>query len=177
MKRAYVLAALAAMQLTAAGCLFSYDPVSYVVPPPKAATNFEAAERTVAQLRTLAVGQPRQEVLARMRAEPVEGCVEWSWASWEFYLRHNGWLRCVKTEMIPSPYRTTTFESGGARYEVLFYYTGGTGPDGGIAAPQLTPVLLQNDQLAGWGWDHPLVKKLGSNLSATQSPATPAGPR
>jgi hypothetical protein len=104
-------------------------------------------------------------------------CVEWSWASWEFYLRHNGWLRCVKTEMISSPYRTTTFESGGARYEVLFYYTGGTGPDGGIAAPQLTPVLLQNDQLAGWGWNHPLVRQLGPNLSATQSTEAPAGPR
>lgn len=169
MRRGYSLMALMGVFLTAAGC--PYGGLQYFVPPPNAESNLEIATRTVAQLRTLAVGQPRQEVLARMRAEPVEGCVEWSWASWEFYLRHNGWLRCVKTEMIPSPYRTTTFESGGARYEVLFYYTGGTGPEGGITDQQLTPLLLKNGTLAGWGWDHPLVKQLAPSLSAAQSAA------
>jgi hypothetical protein len=175
MRQGCVRIALGVVLLTGVGCdpLLFRLPTEVVMPAPNATTNLEFATRTVAQLKTLAVGQPRQEVLVRMRAEPIEGCVEWSWASLEFYLRHNGWLRCVKTEMIPSPYRTTTFESGGARYEMLFYYTGGTGPDGGIAAPQLTPVLLQNDTLVGWGWEHPLVKQLGPRLSTAAAPALP----
>ncbi len=176
MRQGHALIALGLVLLTGAGCdpLVLQLPPEVLVPAPTTATNLQFATETVARLRTLSVGQPRQEVLARMRAEPVEGCVEWSWASWEYYLRHNGWLRCVKTEMIPSPYRTATFESGGARYEVLFYYTGGTGPDGGIAALQLTPVLLEDDTLAGWGWNHPLVKQLSPSLASAQSAAAPA---
>ena len=173
MKNVYVRTALVAVLLTAAGCIFGYGPVDYLVPDPKAETNLEFATRTVAQLKKLAVGQSRDEVLERMRLDPVEGCVEWSWESREFYLRHNGWLRCVKTELIRSPYRTASLERGGVRYEALFYYTGGTGPEGGITDQQLTPVLLGNDKLVGWGWGHPVVQQLGPGLSATQSVLTP----
>ncbi len=163
MKREQALAILAVVFLAAAGC--TYGSLDYVVSGPKAETNLEVATRTVAQLKTLAAGQSRDEVLERLRLDPVEGCVEWSWESREFYLRHNGWLRCVKTELIRSPYRTASIESGGVRYEALFYYTGGTGPEGGITDQQLTPVLMGNDKLVGWGWDHPLVKQLGPSLS------------
>jgi hypothetical protein len=165
MKRAYVLAALVAVLLMASGCLFGYGALDYGVPGPNAETNLEIATRTVAQLKTLAAGQSRDEVLERLRLDPVVGCVEWSWESREFYLRHNGWLRCVKTELIRSPYRTASLENNGVRYEALFYYTGGTGPEGGITDQQLTPVLLGNDKLVGWGWDHPLVKQLEPRLS------------
>jgi hypothetical protein len=168
MRRGFSLSALLAAALAAAGC--TYGSLEYFVPAPKAETNLEVATRTVAQLKTLAVGQSREEVLERLRLDPVEGCVEWSWESREFYLRHNGWLRCTKAELIRSPYRTASIESGGVRYEALFYYTGGTGPEGGITDQQLTPVLLGNGTLVGWGWEHPLVKQLGPGLSATQSP-------
>lgn len=176
MKRVSVLTALVAMMLTAAGCLFGYGAVDYIVPDPKAETNLAFAARTVAQLKTLAIGQSRDEVLERLRLEPVEGCVEWSWESREFYLRHNGWLRCVKSELLQSPYRTALLESGGGRYEALFYYTGGTGPEGGITDEQLTPVLLENDRLVGWGWNHPLVKQLRPGFSSAQSAAAPVPP-
>ena len=174
MKRAYVLTALVAVLLTAAGCIFGYGALDYVVPGPKAETNLEFATRTVAQLKTLAAGQSREEVLERMRVEPVEGCVEWSWEALEFYLRHNGWLRCVKTELIRSPYRTASLESEGVRHEALFYYTGGTGPEGGITDRQLTPVLIVGGKLIGWGWDHPLIRQLGPSLSAAPSATAPA---
>lgn len=169
MRRGFSLSALLAAALAAAGC--TYGSLEYFVPAPKAETNFEVATRTVAQLKTLAAGQSREEVLARLRLDPVEGCVEWSWESREFYLRHNGWLRCTKTAVIASPYRSETFPRGGTSYEVLYYYTGGTDPEGGITDQQLTPVLLGNGTLVGWGWDHPLVKQLGSGLSAVQASA------
>ena len=173
MKRVYVLTALVAVLLTAAGCIFGYSPVDYIVPAPTAETNLEFATRTVAQLKTLAVGQPRDEVLERLHLEPVEGCVEWSWAASEFYLRHNGWLRCIKTTQLQSPYRTASLEIDGIRHEALFYYTGGTGPEGGITDQQLTPVLIIGGKLVGWGWEHPLVKQLGPRLSAAAVPALP----
>ena len=171
MKRAYVLTALVAVLLTASGCIFGYSPVDYIVPAPTAETNLEFAARTVAQLKTLAVGQSRGEVLERLRLEPIEGCVEWSWEAREFYLRHNGWLRCIKTTLLQSPYRIASLEIEGIRHEALFYYTGGTGPEGGITDQQLTPVLIVGGKLIGWGWEHPLVKQLGPRLSAAQAAA------
>ena len=171
MKRVYVLAALVAVLLTAAGCIFGYSPVEYIVPAPKAGTNLEFATRTVAQLKTLAVGQSRDEVMARMNAEPVEGCVEWSWSAYEFYLRHNGYLRCIKTTLLQNPYRTASLEIDGISHETLFYYTGGTGPEGGITDQQLTPVLIVGGKLVGWGWEHPLMKQLGPRFSAAPVPA------
>ena len=173
MRRGYFFATLAVVLLAAAGCTYGSS-LYYIVPDPKAATNLEVATQTVAKLKTLAVGQSRDEVLERLRLDPVEGCVEWSWESREFYLRHHAYLRCIKTELIRSPYRTASLESDGVRYEALFYYTGGTGPEGGITDQQLTPVLLGNDKVVGWGWRHPLVKQLGPLLSAAQAAAAPA---
>ncbi|MDO8546612.1 MAG: hypothetical protein Q7R68_04550 [Nitrospirales bacterium] len=173
MKRVYVLTALVAVLLTAAGCIFGYSPVDYIVPAPTAETNLEFATRTVAQLKTLAVGQSRDEVMARMNLEPVEGCAGWSWEDREFYLRHNGWLRCIKTELLRSPYRTAALEIDGVSHEALFYYTGGTGPEGGITDQQLTPVLIVGDKLIGWGWEHPLMKQIGPRLSTAAAPALP----
>ena len=169
MKRGFFLTALLAVSLAAAGC--PYVGLQYFVPPPNAESNLQFATRTVAQLKTLAAGQSRDEVLERLRLDPVEGCVEWNWESREFYLRHNGWLRCVKTDLIRSPYRTASLEIDGIRHEALFYYTGGTGPEGGITDQQLTPVLIIGGKLIGWGWDHPLVKQLGPRLAAARSTA------
>lgn len=176
MRRGYALIALGLVLLTGVGCdpLVFQLPPEVLVPAPTAATNLQFATETVARLRTLSVGQTRDEVLQKMSAASVEGCVAWSWEDREFYLRHFGYLRCVKTAMITSPYRTASLESGGVCYEALFYYTGGTGPEGGITDQQLTPVLLGNDKLVGWGWDHPLVKQLRPGLFMTQSAAAPA---
>jgi hypothetical protein len=167
MRRGYALIALGLALLAGVGCdpfIFTL-PAEVFVPAPTAVTNLEIATRTVVRLKTLAVGQSREEVLERMRAEPVAGCAEWSWEEREFYLRHNGYLRCVKTEPIQSPYRTMALESGGGRYEVQFYYTGGTGPEGGIGDGHVTPVLIGDGRLVGWGWEHPLVRQLGPSLA------------
>ncbi len=172
MRKEYPFTAVAGVFLAVAGC--TYLELDYVVPAPKAETNLEIATRTVARLKTLAAGQSRDEVLERLRLDPVRGCVEWSWESREFYLRHNGYLRCVKTELIRSPYRTASLEIDGIRHEALFYYTGGTGPEGGITDQQLTPVLIVGGKLIGWGWDHPLMKQLRAGFAAAQAAAAPA---
>src|SRR2546426_12812392 len=67
---------------------------------------------------------------------------------------------CEKREAIQSPYRTQTLEQGGMRFEVLFYYTGGVDPEGVISNKQLTPVIIENGKLSGWGWEHPLTQQL-----------------
>ncbi len=155
---AWVDTILTIAMVTLVGCapptLVTYT--SYPTPD----KNFELATRTVARLHTLAVGQSREEVLERMHADPVAGCVQWDWKKSDQYLRHLGLLPCARSEIIHSPYRTATVESGGVAYEVLFYYTGGTSPEGQITEAQLTPVLIKDGTLVGWGREHPLIKTL-----------------
>jgi len=173
MRKGYVLVGLGVVLLTGVGCdpLVLQLPPEVLTPAPTAATNLQFATETVARLRTLSIGQSRAEVVEKMHAATVTGCVEWSWEDWEFYLRHHGYLRCIKSEPIPSPYRTETFESGGGRYELLLYYTGGMSPSGRITAQQLTPVLIGDGRLVGWGWDDPLIRQLGPSLSENHAAA------
>lgn len=133
--------------------------------------NLDLAALHVAHLKTLTVGQSREEVLERMKADPVEGCVQWGWSTWAQIQRALGWLPCEKHEVIQSPYRTQTLEQGGLSYEVLFYYTGGVDPEGMISNKQLTPLIIENGKLSGWGWEHPLAQQ----LLQTRVPADQAG--
>lgn len=158
--------------LTVAACsppaLVTYT--SYPTPD----KNLALAELTVENLKTLALGQPREEVLGRMGADPVEGCVKWNWKTEDKILReYTGFLPCAQREIIRSPYRTDTLRQGGVSYEVLYYYTGGIGPDGGITGEHLTPVLIGNGKLVGWGWSHPLVQDLRLTPTAILSPLAP----
>ena len=72
-------------------------------PYPTPAKNFELATRTVARLHTLAVGQSREEVLERMHADPVAGCVAWRWETSDQLERTLGLLPCARSETIHSP--------------------------------------------------------------------------
>ncbi len=133
--------------------------------------NLDLAALHVAHLKTLTLGQSREEVLERMQADPVEGCVQWGWSTWAQVQRALGWLPCEKHEVIQSPYRTQILEQGGLSYEVLFYYTGGVDPEGMISNQQLTPLIIENGRLSGWGWEHPLAQQ----LLQTRVPADQAG--
>ncbi len=144
--------------LVLAAC--SASNVATFTPYPTPDKNLDLAALNVAHLKTLTVGQSREEVLERMKADPVEGCVQWGWSTWAQIQRALGWLPCEKREVIQSPYRTQTLEQGGMRFEVLFYYTGGVDPEGVISNKQLTPVIIENGKLSGWGWEHPLTQQL-----------------
>jgi tetratricopeptide (TPR) repeat protein len=134
--------------------------VATFTPYPTPDKNLDLAALNVARLKTLTIGQSREEVLERMKADPVDGCVKWRWSTWASVQRMLGWLPCEKREVIQNPYRTQTLEQGGTRYEVLFYYTGGVDPGGMISNQQLTPVIIENGKLAGWGWGHPLAQRI-----------------
>ncbi len=144
---------------------------STYTPYPTPDKNLDLAARNVAHLKTLTVGQSREEVLERMKADPVEGCIEWSWTTWDQIQRGLGLLPCEKRAVIQSPYRTQQLGQAGASYEVLFYYTGGADPDGKITNNQLTPVIIENGKLLGWGWEHPLAQQ----LLQSRAPADQAG--
>lgn len=61
----------------------------------------------------------------------------------------------IPTEVgiINNPYRAETFRSkAGSTIEILFYYTDLKRSDGAITDDELTPIVLENDRLIGWGW-------------------------
>ena len=51
------------------------------------------------------------------------------------------------------PYRSETLSlSSGKRLELLYYHTDLKTPDGAVTDDELTPVVLIEDKVIGWGW-------------------------
>ena len=104
-------------------------------------------------LRQLTPGMTKDVVLATMGIAPVSRC-----------LRSTGGI-CHEFETIDNPYRRSYFVAGHKHYEVLYYYTDDQKRELGyyyqqlkrqeseVGDDQLTPVLLENGKLAGWGKD------------------------
>jgi hypothetical protein len=53
--------------------------------------------------------------------------------------------------LIGNPYKTEMFDSGEGALEVLYYYTDLQREDGAISDDELTPVVLRDDKVIGWG--------------------------
>ncbi|MBI4243208.1 MAG: DUF3192 domain-containing protein [Planctomycetes bacterium] len=69
---------------------------------------------------------------------------------------------------INNPYTSeTVMDSDGQVYEILFYYTNLNSIDDVISQDELTPVILTNDTLAGWGWN--LLKEKIENYTEQTS--------
>ena len=82
-------------------------------------------------LRKLSVGQPKDLVMDLMGKEPSKGVFMW----------------------IDNPYRTDVLTGkNGKTYEVLYYYTDLKARDDKITDDELTPVVLQDGKLIGWGY-------------------------
>ena len=104
-------------------------------------------------LRMLTPGMTKDVVLATMGIAPVSRC-----------LRSTGGI-CHEFETIDNPYRRSYFDVGRKRYEVLYYYTDDQQRDlryyyqelkryeNELGDDQLTPVLLEDGKLVGWGKD------------------------
>ena len=104
-------------------------------------------------LRMLTPGMTKDVVLATMGIAPVSRC-----------LRSTGGI-CHEFETIDNPYRRSYFDVGRKRYEVLYYYTDDQKRDlryyyqelkrheSELGDDQLTPVLLEDGKLVGWGKD------------------------
>jgi len=55
------------------------------------------------------------------------------------------------TQRISNPFRIETLEGKDSVLEVLYYYTDLQKEDGAITDDELTPLVLRNDRLVGWG--------------------------
>lgn len=54
-----------------------------------------------------------------------------------------------------NPQRSEIYQGAdGSTWEVLFYYTHVVRDDGMVTDDELTPLVLRDDTLTGWGWTH-----------------------
>ena len=54
---------------------------------------------------------------------------------------------------ITNPYRTETLKGKDDKfYEVLLYYTDLKKLDGALTDDEMTPIVLADDKVVGWGW-------------------------
>jgi len=82
-------------------------------------------------LKKLSAGQPKNLVMELMGTDPSKGVFMW----------------------IDNPYRTEVLVGkDGKTYEVLYYYTDMKTRDDKITDDELTPVVLQDGKLVGWGY-------------------------
>lgn len=56
--------------------------------------------------------------------------------------------------VITHPYRTEMHRSSEHVFEILFYYTDIQKKDGAITDNELTPLVVIDGKLDGWGWSH-----------------------
>ena len=77
---------------------------------------------------------------------------------------------------IENPFRIEVQSSDKNIYRVLYYYTDLVKADGFITDDELTPVILKNNNLVGWGrdvWDR--LSNINKSLDITATEPTPAG--
>jgi len=84
------------------------------------------------KLNDLSAGMSKQEVLDTMGTERIE----------------------AQGSVITNPYRTEMHRSHGHTIELLLYYTDIQKQDGAITDNELTPLVVIDGELDGWGWSH-----------------------
>ena len=57
-------------------------------------------------------------------------------------------------QRITNPWRVEMYEAGGSNWEILLYYTDVKRRDGAITDDELTPLVLKDGKLDGWGWTY-----------------------
>jgi len=56
--------------------------------------------------------------------------------------------------MVTNPFKTRFFRNvDGATLEVMYYYTGMKRGDDRVTREEVTPVILKDDAVVGWGWE------------------------
>lgn len=56
--------------------------------------------------------------------------------------------------IINNPYRSSMLSVDTMTVEVFYYYTDVKAQDGAISDDELTPIVLINGKVTGWGWDY-----------------------
>jgi hypothetical protein len=98
------------------------------------------------QLLLLRPGMTRGEVLELMETSVTE----------EYLLGRRAFdTSWDKDALMSNPYRTAQMRmDDGSDVELLFYYTGSSNRGEAVTDDELTPLVLVNDTLVGWGWSY-----------------------
>ena len=107
--------------------------------------------RNQENLIKLSLGMTKAEVLEVMGTETITTVEPAA------YIPIYGWaLLPALRGRVPNPYRTEMSRtSDGTPVLIIFYLTDErAGPMSGTADEDLTPLVLENDRLVGWGWNY-----------------------
>lgn len=88
-------------------------------------------------LQRLSLGMPKADVLRVMGTRTVQT-----------------YDALASGEKITNPWRLEMYEAAGATWEILYYYTDIKRADGAISDDELTPIVLKDGHLVGWGWSY-----------------------
>lgn len=120
------------------------------------ASNFRESNRQ--NLERLSVGMDRQEVLDLMGVGEQR---QFTGSETEGPIGTGRDSMGVMSVQIPvggnrpvlyNPHRGELYNADGSSWEVLYYYTRVAHNDGMVTEDELTPIVLRDDVLIGWGW-------------------------
>ena len=95
-------------------------------------------------LSQLVIGMEKSEVLQVMGTETIT-TQEITYTTWPIPDKEN--------KKISNPYKVEVLKGkDGQIYEVLLYYTDIKKMDGAITDDELTPLIIKDGKLQGWGW-------------------------
>jgi len=58
------------------------------------------------------------------------------------------------TGKINNPYRIEMYDADNSNWEILYYYTDRKSADGAITNDELTPIVIRDGKLSGFGWSY-----------------------
>ncbi len=122
-----------AIFLFGTGCIFHLDGAD-IDPDWAQGEPSEVRKLNKQRLQAVELGMSLEQVHEAMGTDPV-------------WLGDAGW--------VPNPYRTESFrDSNGDRLDVLYYYTHLTKRDDLVTDDELTPIVLRQGAVDGWGWPY-----------------------
>jgi|GEM_PF-505257 len=121
------------------------------------------------KVRVLKIGMTKSDVLAVMGTGDVR-------VRTVYYQYGNHWDFPFEAETVHNPVRNELWNSmSGKAYEVVYYFTRIATLDGTVSDDETTPLVFENDTLAGQGWSflNDLIKKesLQKQSAAVSAPA------
>jgi hypothetical protein len=108
------------------------------------------------RLNMLTVGMTKAEVLKAMGTESIQTYKKSALPSNKGSKKISDEIRALyRGKRINNPYRTEASRTGdGVSVEILFYYTDHQNSDGAITDDEMTPLVIEDRALAGWGWNY-----------------------
>ena len=107
-------------------------------------SKFRAENRS--NLTRLSIGMSKAEVLDVMGVGKVEHVSR--------NLRDGADLWNPVRSTSTNPHRIESYPLDSSVVEILYYHTDVKDLDGAITDDELTPIVLVDDKLVGWGWDY-----------------------